>query len=239
MPTTRRLAAAGRPFELSIREVKQLWWWQRDGAIMTPKIRGQLRHSFGLCPRHTWAQFAAECELRGRPFSTAILYHDLLGWAAQSLREAPHRRSSPPPITALQARDGCPTCQWLASSTAPDDPSFAERRQRVNRLERTRGYLAESRPVWTVRSCPHCLDGQGLLCRPHLLAADPASVDADACAARLLELGERVSTLVAAMTVGGPVARTQDRAALVEALGWCTGWGLVQRLAALPAAGLG
>jgi hypothetical protein len=41
------------------------------------------------------------------------------------------------------------------------------------------------------------------------------------------------------MTVRGPVARTQDRAALVEALGWCTGWGLIQRLAALPAAGLG
>jgi hypothetical protein len=236
---TRELGAAGSPFELLIREVKQLWWWQRDGAIMTPKIRGQLRRAFGLCPRHTWAQFAAECELSGRPFSTAVLYHDLVGWAAKALREAPRRRSSPLPITALQARECCPTCQWLASSTAPDDPSFAERQQRVNRLERTRGYLAESRRVSMARSCPHCLDGQGLLCRPHLLAADPASVDADACAAALVELGELVGTLIASMTVGGPVARTQDRAALVEALGWCSGWGLIQRLAALPAAGLG
>jgi hypothetical protein len=96
---TRELAAGGRPFELSIREVKQLWWWQRDGAIMTPRIRGQLRRAFGLCPRHTWAHFAAECELRGRPFSTAILYQDLVSWAAQSLRQAPRRRSSPPPVT--------------------------------------------------------------------------------------------------------------------------------------------
>ncbi len=33
MPTTRELGAASRPFELSIREVKQLWWWQRDGGL--------------------------------------------------------------------------------------------------------------------------------------------------------------------------------------------------------------
>jgi hypothetical protein len=109
----------------------------------------------------------------------------------------------------------------------------------VNRLERTRGYLAECRRLWTARSCPHCLDGEGPVCRPHLLAADPTSIDEGACAAALLELGERVGTVVAAMTVGGPVARTQDRAALVEALGWCTGWGLVQQLARVPGRGFG
>jgi hypothetical protein len=236
---TRELAAGGRPFELSIREVKQLWWWQRDGAIMTPRIRGQLRRAFGLCPRHTWAHFAAECELRGRPFSTAILYQDLVSWAAQSLRQAPRRRSSPPPVTTLQTRERCSTCQWLVESTAPEDPGFAERQERVNRLERTRGYLAESRRVWLARSCPHCLHGEGLICRPHLLAVDPMSIDDGVCAAALLELGEPVGTLVAAMTVRGPVARTQDRAALVEALGWCTGWGLVQQLARLPGRGVG
>jgi hypothetical protein len=239
MPTPRKLGAAGGPFQLSIREVKQLWWWQRDGAIMTPQIRGQLRRAFGLCPRHTWAHFAAECELRDRPFSTAILYRDLICWAAQSLQQAPRRRSSPPPITALQTRERCATCQWLASSTAPEDLGFAERLQRVNRLERTRGYLEECRRLWTARSCPHCLDGDGLVCRPHLLAADPTSIDEDACAAALLELGERVGTLVATMTLGGPVARAQDRAALVEALGWCTGWALVQQVARLPGPGLG
>ena len=217
-------------FELSIREVEQLWWWQRDGAITTPRVRGQLRQAFGLCPRHTWAHFATECELQGWPFSTTALYQDLVAWAARSLREAPRLPPAPPPVTALRAGDGCATCQALESSTAPDDPSFADRRARVNRLERTSGYLAECRPVWLARSCPHCLGGRGLPCRPHLLAADPASIDPDECAAALLQLADRVATLVAALTLGGPVSRTRDRAALVEALGWCAGWGLVHQL---------
>jgi hypothetical protein len=75
--------------------------------------------------------------------------------------------------------------------------------------------------------------------KPHLLSADPTWIDEGASAAALLELGERVGTLVAAMTVGGPAARTRDHAALVEALGWCTGWGLVQQLARVPGPGLG
>jgi hypothetical protein len=56
----------------------------------------------------------AECELRSRPFSTAVLYDDLVGWAAQSLqgRHAgdPHRRRSPRsrPVRAARPASGWP-----------------------------------------------------------------------------------------------------------------------------------
>jgi len=219
-------------FSLDSSEVEQLWDWLKDGSIMRPAaIRAQLRRGWGLCPRHTWAHAAVECELRSQPFTTATLTRDLTSRAAQTLRSPPRQRSTPMPQMALRSSAACVACQWLATAPADGDAGSAERCQRVNRLERTRGYLAESRPVWAVRSCPQCRGGGGICCRPHLLAAGASSVDTVRCAEELDTLGERLDTLIAAMTVRGPAATTTDRAALVEALGWLTGWGLVEHIA--------
>jgi hypothetical protein len=130
----------------------------------------------------------------------------------------------------LRARAACAVCEALASSTADPDPSFEERQRRFNRLTRTRERLAVSMPVWAPASCPHCGGGQGLTCRPHLLAGDPALVDATGCAAALERLGGRLKGLVASMTLHGPPATPQVQAAWVEAVGWFAGWGIAQRL---------
>jgi hypothetical protein len=226
------------PFELSLPEVKQLWWWLRDGAVMSPPIRQQLRHGWGLCPRHTWAHLAVECELRRDPLSTAGLYLDLIERAARVL-QAPSARRSRLPASNLVPRADCPTCAWISGSTAPPDASFADRQQQVNRLERTRRLLQVTRVVWAPRSCPSCTGGAGIPCRPHLLATAPGSVDRGACADELTELAGRLGTLVASMTLHGPTATQAHRAALVEALGWFAGWGLAEQLARTtePAAG--
>ncbi len=223
------------PLELSLNEVRRLWWWFQDGSIMSPRIRQQLRHAWGFCPRHTWAHAAVECELRGRPFSTANLYRDLAARAAEALTSpspSKRRRRSPPhPVERLRASAACVVCATLATSTAPPDPGFAERRELVNRLERTRGYLADLRPVWEPASCPGCLGGTGMVCRPHLLAGEPSSVDLSEYAHRLRELAGRLDLLVDSMTLHGPVATPEAAAAWVEALGWFAGWGLAHTLA--------
>jgi hypothetical protein len=222
-------ARVNPPLHLDLRETRQLWWWFQNGSVMTPSIRGRLRHAWGLCPRHSWAHAAVECELRTQPYSTAGLDLDLTARAAEALGEQP-RRQSGAPVERLRARDACAVCEALASSTADPDPSFEERQRRFNRLTRTRKRLAVSMPVWAPASCPHCGGGQGLTCRPHLLAGDPALVDATGCAAALERLGGRLKGLVASMTLHGPPATPQVQAAWVEAVGWFAGWGIAQRL---------
>ncbi len=192
------------PLELSLNEVRRLWWWFQDGSIMSPRIRQQLRHAWGFCPRH----------------------------ALTSPSPSKRRRRSPPhPVERLRASAACVVCATLATSTAPPDPGFAERRELVNRLERTRGYLADLRPVWEPASCPGCLGGTGMVCRPHLLAGEPSSVDLSEYAHRLRELAGRLDLLVDSMTLHGPVATPEAAAAWVEALGWFAGWGLAHTLA--------
>jgi hypothetical protein len=114
---------ADQALHLDLRETSQLWWWFQNGSVMTPSTRGRLRRAWGLCPRHSWAHAAVECELRSQPYSTASLYLDLAGRAAEALAERPRRRSGPP-VARLQAQDACVVCEWLASSTAAPDPSF-------------------------------------------------------------------------------------------------------------------
>src|SRR5215471_2944920 len=71
--------------ELSRAEVKHLWWFF-DGAIMAPDVRHQLWRSWGFCSRHTWAHAQLEAELRLHPFSTSILYENLITRAENTIR---------------------------------------------------------------------------------------------------------------------------------------------------------
>jgi hypothetical protein len=64
-------------------EIRQIWSFL-DGAIMDVGTRQHLWRSWGLCPRHAWCYAVAELEIRGgRPFSTTILYEELVGRAAR------------------------------------------------------------------------------------------------------------------------------------------------------------
>ena len=184
----------------------------------------------GVLPAAHLGARGLECELRGRPFSTANLYRDLAARAAEALA-APVRRRAVDPVGRLRAGAACIVCATLAASTAPPDHRFAERQQVVNRLERTRAYLVESRAVWEVRSCPDCRGGEGMVCRPHLLVAEPSSIDHARHAHQLRELAGRLDLLVDSMTLHGPSSTPAARAAWVEALGWFAGWGLAHALA--------
>jgi hypothetical protein len=123
--------------ELSLEEVRRLWWWFQDGSIMSPRIRQQLRHAWGFCPRHAW------------------------------------------------------------------EPA----------------------------SCPHCLGGAGMVCRPHLLAGEPSPPDLAGQASQLHELAADLGLLVESMTLHGPAATPEATVAWVRALGWFAGWGLAHALA--------
>ena len=63
-------------------------------------------------------------------------------------------------------------------------------------------------------------------CRQHLLAAMKARTPVDLVAqkAMLEDLSDRVARYQRSFSAGGPKASDRDRAALIAAIGWCSGW---------------
>ncbi|MBO0686193.1 MAG: hypothetical protein J2P45_23845, partial [Candidatus Dormibacteraeota bacterium] len=184
--------------------------------------------SWGLCPRHAWGYAIAEIELRGgRPFSTAILYEDLVG-RARRLLERTRLLPWSVVVTRFRPRGECPTCDFLAI-----DPKFVEDHAEamaaeVNRLERTRALLSESRPLWMWSSCPRCLGGHGPVCLRHLLSGQDPGQDPRDDRQRLIEqvgdLDRRLRAFGRSMTWKGDPATPSEQASWIEALGWLAGW---------------
>jgi hypothetical protein len=204
------------------REVKQLWWFC-DGAIMDAGTRDHLWRARGLCARHSWLYFCAECELKYHPLGVAVLYEDLLG---RALHELTHQHVQPLRMRALRPRATCYTCDYLATKgTGP--VSFVRETEQVNAAARTRAWLDGSRPVWRERICPECSDratgGQAVLCRAHLIERGGRS-DVAGEVHYLRQLRPRLRSCVLSMTFHGPPRTPDSDGALVEALGWFAGW---------------
>lgn len=222
---------AGGPLDLDAREVSQLSSFL-DGAIMIPDVRRRLWRSWGLCPRHAWAYAIAECELRVRPFSTAILYEDLCR-RASGVFAAPLRPGAWK-LRRLRAHAACFTCEYLELSHAA--------RERKSRVERVNRRAVIGRLVlrgWddlSARSCPSCAGGRGPVCRLHLLGGGEAASEdlGDALAA----LSGRLERLVRSMTWAGQEVGPAAASSWVEALGWFSGWETPRRIA-LEAGGIG
>lgn len=223
--TTRATSPDPHDLDLTLTEVKELYCFL-DGSIQNPHVRHQLWKSWGHCPRHAWAFAVANCELRLRPFQTAILYEDLAGRAARLLSRPLLPRTAAERL--LRPHGACFTCDYCALATS--DPGYESIAYRVNRRRVIGEWVGELRPVWEPRSCPLCLGGEGLVCRPHLLGG--VAWDLHRTARGLHDLQGRLRMLVRSMTWKGPTATIEDRASVVEALGWFAGWAPAAAIAA-------
>ncbi len=204
------------------------------GAIMVVEVRHDLWRSWGLCPRHAWGLLAIELELRGgSPLTSTVLHEDLMGRAVRAMRIA---RTQPWPLARrrLVATRRCLTCDFveLAGRHGPADPLVepgpAQRTAiaPMAELARTRTWIAAAAAVWSAARCPGCgVGGDGPRCRPHLLQGPAPRGERHRTLERLEALAPRVTRYGRSMTWRGPTARPEDRAALVEALGWMGGWG--------------
>jgi hypothetical protein len=193
--------------QLSPGEVRRLSGLLGD-AVLDPDAHRRLAAAWGFCPRHTWAYFATELELRGLPGGTIVLYEDLLRRVGQPADDwLQHLRPTGP----------CPVCAAVLADT-----DCAEEAALVNRHERTITLLQESQPHWAPRTCPQCLGGAGLTCRPHLI--DRGAGDRDVVIGRLAALRRVVEG--AGDAIGHPPRTVLPRewAAVVETLGWFAGW---------------
>ena len=247
-PTSLILPPPQEGLLLSDGEVHFLWWFIQ-GSIMNPETRQRLHRAWGLCSRHAAGLLMVEAAYRhGWLHACAILYLDLVERAVAAL-------AAGGPLAGerirgrLRARGPCLMCE-LQLEQAGGGAASADLLARGRDPSQLRHFAASCRPFWTQQICPRCQAGApGPLCRPHFVAAQRTppwlvgSVD-DLVRQERSALGAIARHLIAYARSfrwehRGPDG-PEDRAALLAAVGWCSGWdGLLAALGAetIPPAG--
>lgn len=217
------------PFEtpLSPGEVHFLWWFIQ-GSIMELETRLRLRRAWGMCERHSVAALSAEAAFRHSYLhGPAILYADLMDRAARAFETA-GPLAGPRLARRLRLRGPCLMCELELGPNSPGgfipDERFAEGRD----LSQMRSFMAESEPHWRGAVCGICAcTASAVRCRAHLLfdlERDPA-IELAPHRALVSQIAAHVDRYhVSFRWERRGTATAEDRAALVSALGWCSGW---------------
>jgi hypothetical protein len=176
-----------------------------------------------VCARHAWLYFRVETELRVHPLGNAVLMADLVHRAAEIVTV---RGSAARKVAQLGARGSCFTCEYGGDG----QPRFGRQLAQVNGGHATAQWCRAGQRVWQPRACPECVPlpyaTAGVVCRPHLIS-DATGWRNDAFPGDYLaELAERLGRCVKSMTVDGPDRSPDTDAALVEGIGWVSGWQL-------------
>jgi hypothetical protein len=218
--------AAPETSQLSDGEVHYVWWYIQ-GTIMQADIRWRLRRAWGMCPRHAWGVLAAEATFRHNYFhGPAILYQDILERALRALDLI-----GPWPAVRiarrLRATGPCLMCE-LGFDHRSRGSFNQDRIQQGRDLTWIRDFANATRGYWTPTVCGRCAgDGSVSRCRPHLLEEARAGTLSDVGAHRA-----SVARILEGLTIFARSYRWEyrdtgtdrDRAALLSAVGWCSGW---------------
>lgn len=207
-------------------EIYFLWWFSQ-GGIMEPDLRRRLRRGWGMCARHAVGYLAVEASMRhGYMHGPTILYEDLMrramtvlraGGALQALRISARLRRAGP----------CLLCD-MGYERERAAPSFAVAEVEQGRdVSYLRDLALESRPYWQPAVCGRCSGDRGTArCREHLLE-DLGTRGLDLTVQR--DLADGITRHL--MSYGRSfrwqhrgTETEEDRAALIAAAGWCSGW---------------
>lgn len=210
-------------------EIHFLWWFIQ-GGIMTQETWDALLRGFGFCERHAWAHLNVEMAFREEHLlGPVILYRGLIEKALQAIQ--PHHKIWPGlHARQLQAAGPCFLCalnlDHASGGAAP--PARLERGRDSGGL---RAFAIGLAPLWRLNVCAVCA-GQACdavtsrYCRPHLLADQTTHrpFDVSSQQATLQELSMRLARYEESFAAGSGDPSDQDRAALISAVGWCSGW---------------
>ncbi len=218
----------GQELDLSGDEVHFLWTFIQ-GSIMIPETRATLRRHWGMCGRHSLGFIAVEAAFRHAFLhGPAILYEDLMDRACRALA-ARGPLSAPWIVHRLRETGPCLMCE-LGYGPGPASSRYAPEGvvERGRDLSQIRAFAGATVSWWRATVCGRCAgDGRRARCRAHLRqdllrgVADPA--EQRALVVRIAEHLRRYSRSFRWEDRGTETA--EDRAALVSAAGWCSGWG--------------
>lgn len=211
---------------LSDGEVHFLWWFIQ-GSIMNPGTRWRLRRAWGLCARHAWGALAVEAAFREDYLhGPAILYEDLIERARSAfmLRGALQARRLG---RRLRATGPCMMCEMgldAASAGIAREELLVQGRDSTQ----LRAFAEATKPYWSKAVCGRCVkEGSYSLCRIHLLEAATHGFVAnlDDHRSRVQDILGHLRIYRQSFVWGYHGTETdEDRAALISAVGWCSGW---------------
>jgi hypothetical protein len=205
-------------------EINFLWSFIQ-GSIMIPETWNALLRSYGFCGRHAWIHLGVEISFRDEYLlGPTILYAALVDKALNVMRG---RHSA---IRRLRASGRCLLCALDVENAAANASPLA-RIERGRDGSALRSFARRLETMWSQWVCSECLahNDRGPTrnsCRGHLIAAVKVRMAVDIVAQRslLLDLSDGVARYRRSFSPGAPKASDRDRAALIAAIGWCSGW---------------
>jgi hypothetical protein len=205
-------------------EINFLWSFIQ-GSIMIPETWNALLRNYGFCERHAWIHVGVEMSFRGEYLlGPTILYAGLI---ERAFRAASTSRSA---IRQLRAAGPCLVCAVNAknASAGASPQALLNRGRDAGEL---RNFAGKLEPIWRDSVCRDCSGHESSAtapnrCRQHLLAAikERVAIDMAAQGDLLQDLSARLCRYERSFLAGGPKVSDQDRAALITAVGWCSGW---------------
>jgi 8-oxo-dGTP pyrophosphatase MutT (NUDIX family) len=213
------------PLEITDGEVNFIQGFVHDGSIGA-ECGLQLVRYWGYCERHAWVSLAVEMSLlHGFCSRSATLYTDVLRQGIAALSPEYHRR----PRAVAKALKESGTCMICSANPRGRGLLTVAELAKAKDVSSLRSLAEGSAQFWASDCCPHCINGatHGHLCRRHLIEAldigTPSNLDADH--RHLVNVLARLENFAWSFSwdfrgIDGP----EDRAALISAIGWCSGW---------------
>ena len=214
------------PFTLSDGEIYFLWWFIQ-GSIMSPSTRERLWNGWGMCERHAWAFIAVESAFRGDYLmGPAILYEDLMH---RALTKLSHRGFLKPwrVQKGLNEKGPCLMCEMNYGS---DSKSVAgsELLEKGRDLTEFRSFAEKTYHYWEKTICGQCAENGSIQkCRYHLIESmSRGEVDDLSFHLKLVDdIARHIKIYMLSFRWENRGTKTtEDMAALISAVGWCSGW---------------
>jgi hypothetical protein len=211
-------------------EINFLWSFIQ-GSITVPETWNTLLRSYGLCERHAWMHLSIEMSFRDEYLlGPTILYAELIE-KALCAASRPQSTGQHALEYALRAHSPCFLCTMNLRNSEHAGASSRSRLDRGRDNSTLRAFAGRLEPVWCSWLCAQCAgrecaDPVSTACRQHLIAAMRAHMPVDMSTQRnmLQDLFHHVARYQESFLADGPNASDQDRAALIAAIGWCSGW---------------
>ena len=217
-------SSAARDLHLSDGEIHFLWHFIQ-GSFMDPETRTRLRRGWGMCPRHSLGFLAVDAAFRHAfPHGPAILYEDLMSQAHAAFSlSGPFRAER----TGFHLRATGP-CHMCDLGYGPASPGQASREilERGRNLTEIRRFALATEPYWRRAVCGRCAgNGSTRRCRIHLREGLIAGADPGDHVALVQDIAHHIRRYSRSFVWELQDTETvEDRAALVAAVGWCSGW---------------
>jgi hypothetical protein len=207
-------------------EVYYLWSYIQ-GSIMIPETRQRLRRAWGMCERHAFIAIAVECAHRHTFLhGPTILYHDLMGGAVAAFRvSGPFKTLQI--ARRLEDAGPCLMCELGYDANKAVRTSLPGYILAGNDLANIRALASETEAYWRPAMCGECAGtGTGRLCRLHLRERlGQRDVDVTEQQALVEYISQHITNYhLSFWWDHRDTDTTEDRAALISAIGWCSGW---------------